>query len=107
MNENQSQNQSQNQTETPTLELALTQAVLPQSVLKTLHSSDSASPQPDVLVAELAPDHDQAASDLRDLLSSGAYRVKDERALIQRRTVEPATTPTPAPTTATSLECVI
>jgi hypothetical protein len=43
---------------------------------------------PTVLVAETVPA--AAPSDLENLLNSGSYRVKEERALIQRRTVEPA-----------------
>src|SRR5262249_11064800 len=41
---------------------------------------------------------------LQSLLPNGPYRVKEERALIQRRTVEPAN---PAPNTSDSLQCII
>jgi len=56
--------------------------------------------------SEPLPDPLRSHSDLHDLLNTGSYRLKEERALIQRRTVEPATTHTPEPGP-NPLECVI
>jgi hypothetical protein len=46
------------------------------------------------------------STDLHNLLNHGSYRVKEERALIQRRTVEPATTLLAQPSVG-ALQCVI
>ncbi len=46
---------------------------------------------PFTLVAEPVPDSANPNPDLHQLLGAGPYRLKEERALIQRRTVEPAT----------------
>ena len=46
--------------------------------------------QPFPLVAEPVPDSVSPNSDLHQLLGAGPYRLKEERALIQCRTVEPA-----------------
>jgi hypothetical protein len=53
------------------------------------------SQSPTVLDAEPVPD--RSTSDLENLLNNGAYRVKEERALVHRRTVEPATPQTAQP----------
>ena len=50
------------------------------------------STSPAVLAVEPISEPAGATSALGDLLNHGSYRVKEERALIQRRTVEPATT---------------
>jgi len=47
--------------------------------------------QPFPLVAEPVPDSASPNSNLHQLLGAGPYRLKEERALIQCRTVEPAT----------------
>jgi hypothetical protein len=61
---------------------------------------------PTVLDAEPVPHHAGSTSGLENLLNNGSYRVKEERALIQRRTVEPATADTPQ-SSGNPLECVI
>ena len=74
----------------------------------TLERSDAPTLQLDI------PDHDKAQhlepsiqdQPLHNLLNNGSYRVKEERALIQRRTVEPATTAL-VQSPAHSYECVI
>ena len=50
---------------------------------------------PTVLDAEPVPARAASTSDLQTLLNNGSYRVKEEQALIQRRTVEPAATKSP------------
>ncbi len=62
----------------------MTEALAQQPAPCTLQSSP-------VLDAEPVPDRPASTSDLQNLLHSGSYRVKEERALIQCRTVEPAT----------------
>jgi hypothetical protein len=61
---------------------------------------------PTVLDAEPVQDRTGFTSGLENLLNNGSYRVKEERALIERRTVEPATPDTPQSST-NPLECVI
>jgi hypothetical protein len=79
-------------------------------MFETIHNSTVASANedqlPTVLDTEPVPDHAGSTSGLENLLNNGSYRVKEERALIQRRTVEPATIDTPQPS-ANPLECVI
>jgi hypothetical protein len=93
-------NEKQNEIDSPVLEL--TQAAPSVSDQSAL----SSSPQPCAIDVEPIPDHGEATSDLSNLLNSGSYRVKEERALIQRRTVEPVTTDTPD-SPVNSLACVI
>jgi hypothetical protein len=57
---------------------------------QTLHAQRSDAPRSLTIVAEPVPAPDSSTSGLQNLLNQGAYRVKEERALIQRRTVEPA-----------------
>jgi hypothetical protein len=59
------------------------------------HLQNQKSPAP---VLDVAPVSDRAnsTSALGDLLNNGSYRVKEERALIECRTVEPATTQDPS-----------
>lgn len=66
---------------------AATQAPAAQS----LPLEPSLPAQPFTLVAEPVPDSASPNSDLHQLLGAGPYRLKEERALIQCRTVEPAT----------------
>jgi hypothetical protein len=72
--------------------------------IKSMTSNDT--PTPTVLHAEPIADRAGSTSGLENLLNNGSYRVKEERALIQRRTVEPATTDTPQ-SSGNPLECVI
>ncbi|MEY2428737.1 MAG: hypothetical protein QOJ40_1622 [Verrucomicrobiota bacterium] len=64
-----------------------------------------------ILHAEPVTDRAESTSNLENLLNNGAYRVKEERALIQRRTVEPAADASQRSTaelqTAPAYECVI
>jgi hypothetical protein len=60
---------------------------------------------PTVLEAEAVPAPNQDHSTLNQLLANGNYRVKEERSLIQTRTVEPASAPQ-APVSA-ALESVV
>jgi hypothetical protein len=69
-------------------------------------SNDTPATTLTVLEAEPVSARADSTSDLENLLNNGSYRVKEERALIQRRTVEPATAYTTQPA-ANPLECVI
>ena len=108
---------NENQTETRTLEHSNASTLhlhdtAPNHQLSTMGSRTSASHQPCVVDAEPLPAAIQKPVSsiehppLQYLLNNGSYRVKEERALIQRRTVEPATTPAPQPS-GNRYECVL
>src|SRR6187200_3383435 len=58
------------------------------------------APRPDLL--EVAPALNRQQESLNELLASGNYRVKEERSLVHRRTVEPAESQTEAVQCATN-----
>ncbi|HSU56770.1 MAG TPA: hypothetical protein VLT36_22115 [Candidatus Dormibacteraeota bacterium] len=77
-----------------------------QAESSTTNNQAAPSPHLAVLDAEPVSTRPNSISDLHNLLNNGSYRLKEERALIQRRTVEPATTDAP-PAEANPYECII
>jgi hypothetical protein len=86
-----------------TINHQITPAMQTESVPQSKSEIEIQAPK---VTTEPLPDPIGSHSALHNLLNNGSYRLKEERALFQRRTVEPATTQTSEPE-ANSLECII